>query len=437
MPNPILPSYEYIPDGEPRVFNNRVYLYGSHDRANSNTFCDYKLRVWSADVNDLDHWRFDGDSFHTRDDDEHKSDIDWSQNELYAPDVVEKDGMYYLYFYVVGAKGGVAVSDRPEGPFKLLSKYKVPDGSPNDFCNYGSFIDPGAFVDDDGKVYVYCGYLRSYMVEINPDNMYEVIEGSYQDDIIPVEEPYCFFEAASMRKVNDTYYLIYSPKHGSRLVYATSKSPKGPFEYGGVIIDNGVEYPGGNDHGSICEINGQWYIFYHRMTNNTIFSRRACVERIQILEDGTIPQVEMTSLGFSKSLCPYEKHSADLACVLIGGNYITESGWYSHPVVNNKNGSIIGFKYFDFDDDGETKMDFTIWIKAYRKGKVKIIADSYAGGDVLGEVEFDGAEETASYKELIATLKSITGVHAIYFIVESEDEENAVCDIESFAFKKG
>ena len=70
-------------------------------------------------------------------------------------------------------------------------------------------------------------------------------------------------------------------KIGSRLAYATSDSPTGPFTYRGYIVDNGVDYPGGNDHGSICQINGQWYIFYHRMTNGSIMSRRGCVERIE------------------------------------------------------------------------------------------------------------------------------------------------------------
>lgn len=66
-------------------------------------------------------------------------------------------------------------------------------------------------------------------------------------------------------------------------------------EYRGVIVDNGVDYPDGNNHGSICNINNQWYIFYHRMTNNTIMSRRRCVEKIEILSDGTIPEAERTS----------------------------------------------------------------------------------------------------------------------------------------------
>lgn len=98
----------------------------------------------------------------------------------------------------------------------------------------------------------------------------------------------------------------------------------GFFEYRCTIIDNGIDYPAGNNHGSICCINGQWYIFYHRMTNGTIMSRRACVEKIELLPDGTIPQVEMTSLGFEESLSPYDITPAELACVLKGSCLITE-----------------------------------------------------------------------------------------------------------------
>lgn len=117
MPNPYLPLWEYIPDGEPRVFGNRVYVYGSHDRVGHDQFCDYVLKCWSAPVDDLNHWTDHGVIFRTRDTFDHPADTDWTKehNELYAPDVVEKDGKYYLFAYIIGAKGCVAVSDRPEG----------------------------------------------------------------------------------------------------------------------------------------------------------------------------------------------------------------------------------------------------------------------------------------------------------------------------------
>ena len=316
MANPYLPNWEYIPDGEPRVFGDRIYVYGSHDQAGSDKFCDYVLKCWSAPVSDPGNWTCHGDIFRTQATRDYPADTDWTKenNELFAPDVVEKDGKYYLYCYIINSIGCVAVSDRPCGPFKLISKYKYT--IPDEICANGWFIDPGVLVDDDGRVFIYCGYLRSFMAEVNPKNMYEILDNSCIEHFIPnektekggfTEEDSLFFEAASPRKIGDTYYMIYSPKRGSRLAYATSDSPTGPFTYRGYIVDSGVDYPGGNDHGSIACINGQWYVFYHRMTNNTIMSRRGCVEKIEILPDGTIPTVETTSLGFEGRCIYYGK----------------------------------------------------------------------------------------------------------------------------------
>lgn len=438
MPNPFLPWWEYIPDGEPRVFGGRVYLYGSHDCACSDKFCDYKLKVWSASVDNLNDWVCHGDIFHTRDDFDHKSDVSWTLNELYAPDVVEKDGKYYLYAYIMNTKGCVAVSERPEGPFKLISQYK--HNIENHYDN-GTFIDPGVLVDEDGRVYVYCGYQGSYMAEINPDNMYELVDGTYKENIIPVEEPFNFFEACSPRKIGDTYYIIYSPKIGSRLVYATSKLPTGPFEYRGVIIDNAADYPGGNNHGSVCNINGQWYIFYHRMTNNTIMSRRACVEKIKILDDGSIPQVEMTSLGFENSLLPYKVTQAEIACVLKGGCFITQKNCFTRVIAGITNGCIAGYKYFDFGDDFSSKtMEFSAKINGTGcKGKIRVLIDDDTNGEEIGCCEFGQDSGVISTR-----LKAVTGRHALFFVFEDSFggyfsdmfKGRHLCELESFVFMK-
>lgn len=443
MPNPYLPLWEYIPDGEPRVFNDRIYIYGSHDNANSDKFCDYKLKVWSAPLNDLNNWVCHGHIFHTRDDRDHKSDTFWTESDLYAPDVIEKDGKYYLYAYIMNAKGCVAESDKPEGPFKLISQYKynIPKGKGEDCFGSGWFIDPSVFVDDDGKVYIYCGYERSFVAQINPDNMYQIIDGTYQDDIIPTEEPFTFFEACSLRKIGDTYYFIYSPRKGSRLVYAASKSPTGPFEYKGVIVDNSVDYPGGNNHGSICKINGQWYIFYHRMTNGTIMSRRACVEKIEILPDGTIHEVEMTSLGFENALNPYKIIPAEIACVLKGGCLITEKNIVSRVITSITNGCIIGYKYFDFGKDFSSKtMKFCATVKgAGCKSKIKVLLDNYQNGAEIGICEIGADDGIYS-----AAVKNVTGRHAVFFVIEDSFggwfsdmfQGRHLFEFESFVFMK-
>ena len=411
MANPYLPNWEYIPDGEPRVFGDRIYVYGSHDRKDSIDFCDYKLKVWSAPVSDPTKWVCHGDIFRSRDGHDSLSDVDWTDELLFAPDVVERGGKDYLYAYIVNAKGCVAVADRPEGPFRLLSRYKY--DIPNHYDN-GTFIDPGVLVDDDGRVYIYCGYQGSYMCELK-DNMYEAVPGSYKLDIIPTAEPHRFFEACSPRRINGPYYLIYSPQRGSCLDYATSDSPTGPFTYRGTIIDNGIDFPGGNDHGSVCCINGQWYIFYHRMTNGTIMSRRGCVERIEILPDGTIPQVEMTSLGFEESLNPYDFTPADTACVLKGGCYITETSVFERPIVNVTDGCVMGWKYFDFGEDFASKtMQIRLKLRGTgSRGRVHVRLDS-EDGEELGTVDFAEDSGTAG-----ARIKAATGRHAVFLVAES------------------
>lgn len=411
MANPYLPNWEYIPDGEPRVFGDRIYVYGSHDRKDSIDFCDYKLKVWSAPVSDPTKWVCHGDIFRSRDGHDSPSDVDWTDELLFAPDVVERGGKYYLYAYIVNAKGCVAVADRPEGPFRLLSRYEY--DIPNHYDN-GTFIDPGVLVDDDGRVYIYCGYQGSYMCELK-DNMYEAVPGSYKLDIIPTAEPHRFFEACSPRKINGTYYLIYSPQRGSCLDYATSDSPTGPFTYRGTIIDNGIDFPGGNDHGSVCCINGQWYIFYHRMTNGTIMSRRGCVERIEILPDGTIPQVEMTSLGFEESLNPYDFTPADTACVLKGGCYITETSVFERPIVNVTDGCVMGWKYFDFGEDFASKtMQIRLKLRGTgSRGRVHVRLDS-EDGEELGTVDFAEDSGTAGSR-----IKAATGRRAVFLVAES------------------
>ncbi len=437
--NPFLPAWEHIPDGEPRVFGDRVYIYGSHDKAGSNTFCDTKHVVWSAALNDLTNWKMESESFFSKADAKGIDDVPWSDNDLYAPDVVEKGGKYYLYFYVVGAPGGVAVSDKPGGPFKLVSQYKTPAAMHDSLTNWKQFIDPGVLVDDDGRVYIYCGYKWSYMAELNPDNMYEVLPNTYQRDIIPITQPFNFFEAASPRKINGKYYMIYAD--GGLMVYATSYSPRGPFKYGGVIIRNGRDYPGGNIHGSLMEINGQWYIFYHRMTNNTIMSRKACVEKVHFEPDGSIKEVDMTSMGFADKLDPYKENSTYIACVLTGGNYITEVDSLTHPVIKNKNNCVIGFKYFDFttkSKSGQTK--FSASIKGnVASGKMEIWIDSTdpTRGTKIGTVNIEnqGVEET-TWREISTQVDQVTGIHGLYFKFVSENENGIICDLKSFNFKK-
>ena len=441
MPNPILPLWEYIPDGEPRVFGDRVYLYGSHDRAGCDAFCDYKLKVWSAPLSNLNQWQCHGDSFRTRPGENRPADTPWTDHELYAPDVVEKDGKYYLYAYIVGSKGAIGVSDKPEGPFRLLSQYKYTD----EVGDNGIFNDAGVLVDDDGRVYVYYGFEGSHMNELDPETMCDVIPGSYRHPVMPdsqdIPTEKRFYEASSPRKVGSTYYLIYSPRMGSRLAYATAPSPTGPFTYRGYIIDNGVDYPAGNNHGSIACLNGQWYVFYHRMTNRSITSRRACVEKITILPDGTIPPVEMTSLGFEEALNPYQLTPAEIACVLKGGCFVTEKDIFTRVITDITDGCVLGYKYFDFGED-YTPDGLTLSLKVKGMGMNSLLRarlDDPENGLEIGVCDIGIGDGIYRMKT-----KPITGRHALFLIAEQKTEGwmkrffegRRLFELESFVFMK-
>ena len=444
MPNPILPLWEYIPDGEPRVFGDRVYLYGSHDRAGYHKFCDYKLKVWSAPLSDLNNWQCHGTSFQTRDTRNHPADTPHTDHELYAPDCVEKNGKYYLYTYIVGSKGCISVSDKPEGPFTFLSTYQY---APEDAGDHGIYNDIGVLVDDDGRVYAFYGFEGSFMNELDGKDMVTVLPGTLKKHVInddpAIPEEIRFYEASSPRKINGLYYVIYSPRKGSRLAYATSTSPTGPYTYRGYIIDNGVDYPAGNNHGSLCQINGQWYVFYHRMTNHSIMSRRACVEKVEILPDGTIPPVEMTSLGFEDALNPYKITPAEIACVLKGGCFVTEKDAFTRVVTNIRPGSVLGYKYFDFGEDyGSSFMTLALQVKGMGAFCTLHVHIDSEDGPEIGTAQIGMGDQV--YK---VNCKNVTGRHALFLKAEVDDvpegnwtrshfADKALFELQSFSFFK-
>ena len=289
--------------------------------------------VWSAPVEDLTKWRYDGEIFSVAKNakgepfgPEGKADV------LYAPDVtlvVGADGTktYYLYpnDQSWGRNGLVAKSNRPDGPFEVCNWSA---NNPNVTDGVLAF-DPAVFVDDDGRVYGYWGFERSYGAELDPATMATVKPGTQiVEDMVSgrnQEGIFSFFEASSIRKIKDKYVFIYSrftkdgefglPISNYTLAYAYSDNPLGPWTYGGTIIDargREIDEAGnviasacidGNTHGSICEINGQWYVFYHRQTGTDEYARQAMVAPITVnVEEGpsgkvTISEGEYNSNG--------------------------------------------------------------------------------------------------------------------------------------------
>lgn len=417
--NPYLPSWEYIPDGEPYVFGDRVYVYGSHDNYNGYVYCMNDYVCWSAPIDDLFDWRYEGVIYPKTSDPLNK---DGSMC-LYAPDVtVGPDGRYYLYYVLDHVSVvSVAVCDTPAGKYEFYGYVHYEDGTllgkkEGDEPQF----DPGLLTEGD-KTYLYTGFCghgdksrHGAMVTVLDKDMLTILEAP--KFIVPGAiyaggtqfEGHAFFEAPSMRKIGDKYYFIYSSQVMHELCYATSDSPLGDFTYGGVIVSNCDMHIdsykdanmktglAGNNHGSVEKIGDDYYIFYHRHTNGTEFSRQGCAEKLIVNEDGSIPQVEMTSCGLNgKPLSSKGEYPAYLACnIFVKGKEI-RNGEADAPkiiqdgvdgdenlgyIANIYNGATFGFKYFDIEN--VSKISLTS--RAYLSGKFEIRTS--IDGEVLAEI---------------------------------------------------
>jgi len=449
--NPYLPSWEYIPDGEPYVFGDRVYVYGSHDRFNGHAFCLNDYVCWSAPVDDLGNWRYEGVIYRKTDD---PLNPDGSMC-LYAPDVTRgPDGRYYL-FYVLDKVSvvSVAVCDTPAGKFEFYGYVRYPDGTRlGEREGDQHQFDPGVLTEGD-RTYLYTGFCprgdksrSGCMATVLGPDMLTIVE---EPVFVLPSEPYSagtgfegheYFEAPSIRKRGDTYYLIYSSIVMHELCYATSQHPTKGFTYGGVIVSNAdlhidsykpaekPMYYGGNNHGSIVEIGDQWYIFYHRQTNGHHYSRQGCAEPITFREDGGIAQAEMTSCGLNGGpLVGRGEYPAYIACNLFCkdeelyiGTYgawmdgrfpkITQDGKDGDEepgyIANMRDTATAGFKYFDCRGVKRVK----IKVRGYAKGafEVKTAWD----GPALGSIPVNF---TNVWKEYAADIAIPDGVHALYF----------------------
>ena len=255
--NPFLPSWEYVPDGEPRVFGDRVYLYGSHDLFNGADFCLGDYVCWSAPVGDLNDWRYEGVIYRKEQDPRNKD----GKMHMCAPDCVQgPDGRYYLYYQLhVLQCTSVAVADSPVGPFEFYGYVQHPDGTPWGEKKGDSFaFDPGALVDDDGRVYLYVGHspegLFKTIFKLRGNRVEEAVCLELEADMKTVKggehpvvpgpalamgtefEGHGFFEASSIRKINGKYYFVYSSILSHELCYAVSDYPNKDFHYGGTLV---------------------------------------------------------------------------------------------------------------------------------------------------------------------------------------------------------
>ena len=549
--NPYLPLWEHLPDGEPRVFEDpdhpgkyRVYIIGSHD-THYHEYCGNDIRMWSAPVEDLSQWRDEGPIFSWY--------VDGRWDTMFAPDLVEvKDKTtgkktYYLYPHSRGWQRVpmVCKGEHPNGPFTPINLTE--DGRK---CLPGSLIDfdPSVFIENitnkkdpdyekGFRAYVFYGFQHSTACELDQNTMYSMRPGTQLHDyFIPasarygvVRDPegtqypslykgqnpgdFNFFEASSIRQVGNKYVMVFSgysgPDYGlgstnSALRYAYGDSPLGPWRSGGVLVDSRGVVPNEdgsqltttnaahNTHGSLQEINGQWYVFYHRPPRGFGYARQAMVAPVKITWDkrkvadgGTVRIVaydpyskdnewtakaangqeytgaEVTSEGFQIfGLPPYQYYSAGIACYMTGNDWLQDNHdiWNNHmDLAGITNKGIVGFKYFGFGGlakdtkgikafAGTQKGDGTILninLTPSGKGAFRIhvmldgpYANSVWNGREIAVVDIpaDAPQTAKNYQVAVPDVEGLTGKHAIYLVAEGS--EGGLFDLHGIGFSK-
>lgn len=496
-PNPILSSTAFIPDGEPHVFEykgeQRVFLYGSRDERITG-YCGYGHDVWSAPVKDLSHWTNHGEIFNVK----QVQDIGYGrvdEQHFGAPDCVYNPvtKKYYLYTFLgaayklddamkkagavpgfgdFGPKCVVSESDSPAGPFvnPVMCDWPALNGA-------GTF-DPAVLVDEqkDGSVRVYAYWGMSggdRCAELDPQDMHTIINSeTRQPDrnawrkTLPEKEDNngsTLFEASSIRKVAENKYVfIYSAgERPSALTYCYSNSPLGPWKYGGRIIDNGHNWRGGNNHGSIARINKQWYVFYHRHTGHGI-NRQAMMQPIELSIEGDkviIPTVEMTSQASSNNgLNPFWRYNIGVCCYRKGNCFISGAPRVPdglQPLVDVFNGDMVGIKYFNFgrksvSDRDAVELRFNLLLQ--QEASLSVFCSATDESHLIEIGNFDLSNYTSidgMYHEVILPLQKLDnnvglqnngglrGVQAIYFQFNSH-HKGSLCNIKEIEFgRKG
>ena len=301
--NPIITDL-FSADPTARVFNNKVYVYPSHDilppeGQRQDWFCMEDYHVFSSE--NLTEWTDHGMIVT-------QNKVPWvrpNSYSMWAPDCVYRNGKYYFYFPSSPATGGgfavgVAIADNPEGPF-------VPVAEPIKGVNG---IDPCVLQASDGNAYIFwgngrCAKLKENMIELADDNPKEKVKwGNREMEMIGVnclqglpnrqaEGPFAF-------EYNGNYYLTYPyvRENTEVLGYAMSKNPMGPYEYKGLIM---AEHANGcwTNHHSIINYKGQWYLFYHHndLSPKDDKRRSVCIDKLFFNPDGTIQEVKPTMRG--------------------------------------------------------------------------------------------------------------------------------------------
>lgn len=404
--NPLITD-QFTADPTARVFEGRVYVYPSHDikappgyKGKPNWFVMEDYHVFSSD--NLTDWKDHGVIVK-------QTAVEWADPAAYAmwaPDAVFKDGKYYFYFPAIAKSGGfrigVAVADKPYGPFKPMPTY----------IEGVKGIDPSVLIDKNGDAYLFYSLDRIFAVKLKP-NMLEIDGEPQVFDYLPKkglqEGPFVF-------ERNGIYYLTYPHVENKteRLEYAMSTSPLGPFKHAGVILD---EARSGcwTVHHSILDYQGQSYLFYHDKDLSPAFDKNRSIraDKLFFNADGTIQKVIPTLRGVglvaATSQIQIDRYSATSGTG-IAVSFLDEAnphaGWKTAFSAPN---AWLRFNEIDFGKGAQKSIE--VRTKARDGGALELRLGK-ENGPVIGRVEVDRGTDwnTAS----VAVKDIPAGVHDLF-----------------------
>lgn len=313
--NPIV-THKYTADPATMVEGDTLWLYTGHDFAGGQK--GYKMKDWCVfSTTDLVNWTEYPTPLEI-------ADFSWDKTgAAYASHVVSRNGKYYWYISTNGSGIGVAVSDRPEGPFKdVLGKPLLT----NDNCigadHFWVCIDPAVFIDDNGQAWIFWGNKICYYAKLK-ENMLEI-----DGEVKTIDFPgFNFTEAPWIHKYNKKHYLIYATEFPEKIAYAMADNIEGPYQYKGILTE--VAGNSNTTHPATVEFKGQWYFFYHNGALNPkggSYSRSVCAEYMEHQRDGSIKKIEMSTMGADREYNPFDNNNNPV----LQGYYADPEVLYSH-----------------------------------------------------------------------------------------------------------
>jgi hypothetical protein len=415
--NPIIQT-RYTADPAPVVIDGKVYLYTDHDEDNATWFVMNEWRLYTS--SDMVNWTDEGSPLSLKD-------FSWAEKDAWAPQVVARNGKYYCYAPMTergrGMSVGVAVSDRPAGPFHDAL------GRPLVHTGVGD-IDPTVFIDADGQAYLYWGNPQLFYVKLNKDMIsYDQTVGIVKVPLTPESfgkrtgegrRNTLYTEGPWFYRRGGHYYMVNAAGGIPEFIaYSTSPSPTGPWTYRGVIMPNHLPQLAFTNHPGVIDYKGHSYFFYHNqaLPGGGGFDRSICVEEFKYNPDGTFPTILPTRDGPAPvgHLNPYETTRA--ATIAWEAGVHTETGPTDDVYVTDVNdGAYIKVRNVDFGRRSAKRL--MACVAGSGSAAIEVRLDSL-DGPLAATAAIPDPAGPGRWKVQQVPVSGAKGIHDVFFVFKA------------------